>query len=140
MHTGMEAIRTGEARALRVAVALGSCVPIGAGLAGVLLGPRLLDHAIAGPADLDSHFRYLSGLLLAIGLGFASTIPRVETMGARFRCLTGIVVVGGIGRLVSLLAIGAPSAVMLAALAMELLVTPGLALWQHRAAARSQHR
>ena len=139
MHTGMEAIRTGEARALRVAVALGSCVPIGAGLAGVLLGPRLLDHAIAGPADLDSHFRYLSGLLLAIGLGFASTIPRVETMGARFRCLTGIVVVGGIGRLASLLAIGPPSAVMLAALAMELLVTPGLALWQHRAAARSQN-
>ena len=140
MHTGMEAIRTGEARALRVAVALASCVPIGAGLAGVLLGPRLLDHAIAGPADLDSHFRYLSGLLLAIGLGFASTIPRIEAMGARFGWLTFLVVAGGIGRLVSLVAIGAPSPVMLAALAMELLVTPGLALWRHRAATRSQDR
>jgi hypothetical protein len=72
--------------------------------------------------------------LFAIGLGFVSTIPRIETHGDRFRLLTGIVVVGGIGRLVSLYAIGPPSLVMTAALVMELIVTPGLAIWQFRVA------
>jgi hypothetical protein len=123
-----------EKRALQVAVAIGSLVPIGAGSAGMLFGPRLMGSAILGAGDLDSHFRYLSGLLLAIGLGFLSTIPRIESHGGRFRLLTGLVVVGGIGRLLSLLAIGLPSATMLAALAMELVVTPGLAIWQHRVA------
>ena len=121
-----------ERRALQVAVALGSLIPISAGAAGILLGPRLVASASAAPPDLDSHFRYLSGLLLAIGFGFASTIPRIETHQRRFRLLTAIVVLGGIGRMLSLLSIGPPSPVMLAALVMELVVTPALALWQHR--------
>jgi hypothetical protein len=89
----------------------------------------MVDAVAAGAADLDSHFRYLSGLLLAIGLGFASTIPHIEIRGRRFRLLAGIVVLSGVGRLVS---IGSPSPAMLAALVMELIVTPGLALWQYR--------
>ena len=121
-----------EARLLRGAVALACLVPIGAGTAGILLGPRMMGPA-AG-ADLDSHFRYLSGLLLGIGLGFATTLPDIEARGKRFRLLTGIVVVGGLGRLLSLLSIGSPSPVMMAALGMELLVTPCLGLWQHRVA------
>jgi Domain of unknown function (DUF4345) len=123
-----------EKRALQVAVATACLVPISAGAAGVLLGPRILGSGIVTAADLDSHFRYLSGLLLAIGMGFASTVPRIEAHAGRFRLLACLVVVGGIGRLWSLLSIGAPSPVMVAALAMELLVTPGLALWQHRVA------
>jgi hypothetical protein len=123
-----------EKRALQFVVAIGTLVPIGAGSAGMLFGPRMMGSAVVGAGDLDSHFRYLSGLLLAIGLGYVSTIPRIETHGGRFRLLTGLVVMGGIGRLLSLLAIGPPSATMLAALAMELVVTPGLAIWQHRVA------
>jgi hypothetical protein len=123
-----------ERHVLQVVVAFGSLVPICAGGAGMLLGPRILGPTVAGASDLDSHFRYLSGLLFAIGLGFVSTIPRIETHGDRFRLLTGIVVVGGIGRLVSLYAIGPPSLVMTAALVMELIVTPGLAVWQYRVA------
>jgi len=123
-----------EKRALQIVVAMGSLLPIGAGSAGMLFGPRLMGSASVGAGDLDSHFRYLSGLLLAIGMGFLSTIPRIETHGGRFCLLTGIVVMGGTGRLISLLAVGLPSSTMLAALAMELLVTPGLALWQRRVA------
>jgi hypothetical protein len=126
-------IRT-EAWLLRFAVAIGCLVPIGAGAAGMLLGPRLLGPDAVGSGDLDSQFRYLSGLLLAIGLGYLSTIPHIETHGRRFLLLTCIVVVGGIGRLLSLPAIGPPSPVMLAALVMELIVTPGLAFWQDRVA------
>ncbi len=119
---------------LQIAVALGSLVPIAAGAAGVLLGPRMLGATIVASGDLDSHFRYLSGLLLAIGLGYASTIPRIETHGDRFRLLACIVMVGGFGRLMSVLSIGFTSPAMAAALVMELLVTPCLALWQWRVA------
>ncbi len=128
-------MRTVAARSLQVAVTLGSLVPIGAGAAGMLLGPGMVGAAIVGSTDLDSHFRYLSGLLLAIGLGYVSTIPRIETHGSRFRLLTGIVVLGGVGRLLSLLSIGPASPTMTAALVMELVVTPCLALWQYRVAA-----
>jgi hypothetical protein len=123
-----------EKRILQLAVTLGSLVPIGAGAAGVLLGPRMLRAGIAEAGDLDSHFRYLSGLLLGIGLAYASTIPRIETNGGRFRLLTFIVVAGGLARLLSVQEVGAPSRGMAAALVMELLVTPALALWQWRVA------
>jgi hypothetical protein len=123
-----------ERRTLQIVVAIGSIVPIGAGAAGMLLGPPMVDPGAVGPGDLDSHFRFLSGLLLAIGLGYASTVPSIETQGARFWLLTGIVVMGGLGRLLSLLLAGLPSPAMVAALVMELLVTPGLALWQRRVA------
>jgi hypothetical protein len=130
----MRWVKRFERHALQVVVALGCLVPIGAGAAGVMLGPRIVDSGVVGSADLDSHFRYLSGLLLAIGCGFVSTIPNIERKGDRFRLLTGVVVLGGVGRLVSLLAIGIASPAMVAALVMELLVTPLLALWQRRVA------
>jgi hypothetical protein len=123
-----------ERRALQVIVAVGSLIPLGAGAAGMVMGPRLIESGALGSVDLDSHIRYLSGLLLGIGIGYASTVPRIEKRGGRFRLLTGIVVLGGIGRLVSLLSVGPPSASMKAALVMELLVTPALALWQRRIA------
>jgi hypothetical protein len=120
-------------RLLRLAVALGGLVPVAGGLAGTVLGAAML--APGAPPALDSHYRYLSGLLLAIGLGFWSTIPGLARQGARFRLLTALVVVGGLGRLYGALTQGVPPPAMLAALAMELVVTPLLCLWQARIAA-----
>lgn len=122
-----------EKRALQSAVSIAGLVPILAGAAGMLQGPGSLYHGMTG-LDLDSHYRYLSGLLCGIGIGFVSTIPGIETHQQRFTVLTGIVVVGGLGRLLSLITMGAPSTSMKAALAMELIVTPALALWQRRVA------
>jgi hypothetical protein len=129
-----------ERRALQAAVAIGSLVPIGAGAAGVLIGVSLVASGALVPRDLDSHFRYLSGLLFAIGVIYASTIPRIEAQAPRFRLLTCIVVTGGVGRLVAVVTIGPPSPVMLAALVMELIVTPLLTFWQHRVARLSPRR
>lgn len=129
-----------ERRALQLAVSIATLVPIGAGASGVLLGSAMLNPGTAAPADFDSHFRYLSGLLLAIGLAFASTVPRIETKERRFRLLACIVVAGGTARLLSLLAIGPPSRATIAALVMELAVTPALTLWQRRVARRHRPR
>lgn len=121
-------MRSVERRALQGAVTLGCLVPLAAGAAGMLAGPAMV--GATGPVAADSHYRYLSGLLFAIGLGFASAIPGIECKGARFRLLTMIVVVGGLGRLLSLMMVGPADSAMTAALAMELIVTPALAVWQ----------
>jgi len=129
-----------ERRWLQVVVAIACLVPLGAGTAGMWLGPRMVDSSVVGSPDIDSHFRYLSGLLLGIGVGFISTIPEIERRGNRFRLLTLMVVLGGVGRLMSLLSIGVASPAMDAALVMELVVTPALALWQWRIAAQTADR
>ncbi len=73
-----------ERRALQIVVTIGSLVPISAGSAGILLGPRLVGSASIGAGDLDSHFRYLSGLLLAVGIAICFRPSREsETHGAR---------------------------------------------------------
>lgn len=123
-----------EAQALRIAVALAAMVPLSAGLAGMLAGSAFLGSGLPVDISADSHIRYLSGLLFGIGLGFASTLRSIERRGARFRLLTGIVVLGGFARLLGAVLHGAPAAPMLFGLAMELLVTPALCLWQWRIA------
>jgi hypothetical protein len=123
-----------ERRALQIVVAIASLVPILGGAAGIILGPLLVDERSAHTADLDSHFRYLSGILLGIGLAYASAVPGIDRRKRRFMLLCGIVVLGGLGRLFSLIATGTPSPVMIGALVMELLVTPLITLWQLRIA------
>ena len=122
-----------EKLALQIAVAIGAMLPITAGLMGVIQGPAAFDPGATAGLSLDSHTRYLSGLLLAIGLAFLSTIPAIETEGVRVRLLTAIVVLGGLGRLYGIAATGSPPpAPMLGGLAMELIITPALALWRER--------
>jgi hypothetical protein len=124
-----------ERRLLQQAVAVAAIVPVAAGLFGVLFGPALTGDRASVSAD--SHFRYLSGLLLGIGLIAWSTIPKIEEKTSIFRYVTLIVFVGGLARLYGLVTTGVPAIGMLGGLAMELVVTPALCLWQARVANRS---
>jgi hypothetical protein len=123
--------------ALQLVIAVAGLVPVAAGLAGAIEGPAMLGPAMLGEdasVAADSHFRYLSGLLLAIGLLFWSAIPRIERRGPRVRLLTAIVFVGGLARLGGAFAMGETSPPMLFGMAMELVVTPLICLWQSRIA------
>ena len=122
-----------ERRLLQKIVAIGGLVPVGAGLAGALLGASFTgDGAIS--ISGDSHYRYLSGLLLGLGIVAWSGIPGIETKSGRFLLLTTVVVLGGLARLGGLLLTGTPSLQMLLALVMELAITPAICLWQIRIA------
>jgi hypothetical protein len=113
---------------LQQAVALLAIVPVATGLYGVLFGQALTGDAVSISAE--SHFRFLSGLLLGIGVCFWSTVPGIETKTNRFRILTLLVVMGGVARLAGLALTGLPSIFMLIGLILELIVTPVLCLWQ----------
>jgi hypothetical protein len=117
---------------LQFAVAILALVPIASGFAGATFGIGVFEHMTSLGSDVDSTGRYLSGLLLAIGLAFWTTVPGIETKGARFRLLTLLVFTGGLARLSGLFLAGVPSHAMLGGLALELFVTPGLALWRER--------
>jgi uncharacterized protein DUF4345 len=121
-----------ELRVLQAAVAVLALVPIGAGLAGAVFGIGVFGPAASLGHDADSTGRYLSGLLLAIGLAFWSTVPSIEAQGVRFRLLTLLVFTGGLARLTGVFLIGLASPAMLFGLVMELLITPCLAFWRER--------
>lgn len=127
-----------EKTLLQVSVAVAAAVPVSAGTAGVLLGVGLVPGSVHNPA-LDSHFAYLSGLLLAIGLGFWSAVPQIERRLGRIRMLSALVVLGGLARALTACLADAPGPYMEAALVMELGVTPVLGLWAARVA-KSQSR
>jgi hypothetical protein len=115
-----------EKRTLQTCVVLAGLVAVWAGAWGVL-------NNLGGQGGgLASHERYLSGLLLAIGLAFWTTVSDIEDKTARFRLLTALVVIGGISRLLGVALGDTLSWSIGGALAMELLVAPLLCLWQGR--------
>lgn len=120
-----------ERRALQIVIFLAGLVPVLAGGVGAVMGEAAFG-SWAGAGE-DSHIRYLSGLLLGIGLVFWGCAPTIERRGEVIRVLTGIVVIGGLARLGGVLAHGDPGRIRWA-LVMELVVTPLLCLWQARIA------
>ncbi len=122
-----------ERRALQIAILLAGCVPVAGGLEGAWKG-ALAFGAWPGAAA-DSHMRYLSGLLLAIGLGYWACVPAVERRGGVIRLLTALVIIGGLARLAGVILAGDPGS-MRWTLVMELGVAPLLCLWQARVARR----
>ena len=121
-----------ERRLLQIAVAIACLVPLSTGGRSVLFGPGFLRGVGEASIDLDSHFRYVSGIFLGLGIAFATCIPAIERQGTRFRLLGAMVVCGGLARLLSLLTVGVPSQGHVFGLAMELGVVPLLVAWQWR--------
>ena len=115
-------------------MALGCLSPLVIGGLGIVRGPAAFGHPQGIPHDLDSHFRYLSGIFFATAFAFAGCIPAIEAKGSRFRLLGALIVTGGLARAVSLAAVGTPSTGHLIGLGVELGVVPALLFWQARVA------
>ena len=122
-------LATTERRLLQFAVAIAGFVPVGAGAIGVIAGPQF--YGLTGDLTAVSHGRYLSGLLLGLGLAFWASIPKIETQGRLFSLLTGIVFLGGCARLLGIIA-GSDllRGQIVFALIMEMIVTPGIWFWR----------
>src|ERR1700728_2226178 len=119
-----------ERKLLQIAFALAGLVLIVFGLAGVFFGADFAD--LSGNVVMDSYFRFLKGMLLAIGLIYWSAIPVIERRGERISLVTFILVLGAVPRLIAVIGHGVPTIGILISLAGELIVAPLLWLWhQH---------
>ncbi len=123
-----------ERRALQILIAIAGLVPVFGGGVGVAHGA--LAFGDWPGAGADSQDRYLSGLLLAIGLAFWSCVPSIEKRGKTMRLLTFLVVIGGLSRLAGVIVTG-DAGKLGWTLGMELFVAPALCLWQMRVSARA---
>jgi len=112
------------------AVRAASIVPLLAGGAGAVTGFGFLAEEVS-PA-IDSHGRYLSGLLLGVGLAslWCAQAPRPRAQA--FLVLAAIVTLGGCFRALGWALVGPPPLPHQLALLMELGVVPLLALWLAR--------
>ena len=80
---------------------------------------------------LDSNLRFYSGLWFGLGLVLFWLIPRIERDTTVLTCLAAMFFMGGIGRIVSILACGLPSVPYVSFILLEL-GFPLLALWQRK--------
>jgi hypothetical protein len=118
-----------EKLVLQACVAAAGAVAVVAGGWGVL-------HCAAADPEASNHARYLSGLLLAIGLASWTTLPGIARKGSRLRLLLALVAVGGLCRLLGVVLGDVSSWQVVGALVMELTVAPLLCLWQSSWSAR----
>ncbi len=126
-----------ERRLFQIVVLVASMVPIAAGTFGVLVGPRMLHNVASTNPDLESHFRYLSGLLLGIGLCFVACVADLDRRAGLYRSLSLIVILGGLGRVLGAIERGGPTGANRLAFVMELIVVPLLLVWLGRIESRA---
>ncbi len=87
--------------------------------------------SIEGNIILDSNLRYFSGVWLGLGLILFWVIPSIERQKLVFRLLAGMIFIGGVGRVVSMLSFGTPSPLFVIFSLLELFF-PLLIIWQNK--------
>jgi hypothetical protein len=109
-------------------------IPIGTGLLGLLglRDPLYVRFGVVPNIPLDSNLRFFSGFWLAAGLTMAGVVPRIEKQGALFRALWGMIFLGGVGRVLSLLDAGSPPPPFYGIIVLELVGAPAFILWHRR--------
>jgi hypothetical protein len=83
---------------------------------------------------LDTNLRFFSGVWLGLGLALLWLVPSIERQTILFRAVWGVIFVGGIGRVLSMVAVGTPPASFVFFTLLEIIGAPVFVYWQHRVA------
>ncbi|WP_244486214.1 DUF4345 domain-containing protein [Bradyrhizobium viridifuturi] len=123
-------------RALQVATVVLALVPILTGIITMLGVSDPLYAASGVPAlpVLDSNLRFFGGVWLGLGLALLWLVPRIESESVLFRVVWGGIFLGGIGRLLSIVMVGAPPLPFVGFTLLEAIGAPLFVYWQHRVA------
>lgn len=121
-------------RALQITTTVLALIPIITSFIGLMGVSDPLYVAAGIPRDplLDSNLRFFNGVWLGLGIGLLWLVPRVDTQTAMFRMFWGMIFLGGIGRLLSMLLIGMPPWPFIGFTALEIIGAPCFVLWQNR--------
>jgi Domain of unknown function (DUF4345) len=123
---------------LQYTIAVLGLIPVITGII-TLMGvsdPLYVAAGIPRDALLDSNLRFFGGLWLGLGLALLWLVPRVETETAIYRLLWGMIFIGGIGRLLSIVFIGMPPWPFVGFTLLEIVGAPLFMLWQSQIAVK----
>jgi hypothetical protein len=121
-------------RGLQIATGLLGIIPVVTGIITMFgLGDPIYAAAkIPANALLDSNLRFFGGVWLGLGLALFWLIPGIDRQTALFRVLWGMIFLGGIGRLLSMIFLGAPPLPFIGFTALEIIGAPFFIWWQAR--------
>lgn len=91
---------------LQIVLGLFSLVPLVFAVLGMANGAAGLDPGGQVAAPVDNQFRYLSGMYVVVTLLLWSIIPEIEKHFRTAAILCAALFIGGIGRLISQMAVG----------------------------------
>ncbi|SCL58168.1 protein of unknown function [Micromonospora eburnea] len=129
---------TGRKALMVVLVALGA-VPIVSGLAGLFIGPAFIPGGGSTPVSVDNNYRFIDAYWLAGGVALWWSLFRLAERAIVTRVILVIAVVGGLGRLMSVIAVGWPTPMFGIALVLELVALP-LVVWWHARVVRADRK
>jgi hypothetical protein len=116
-------------RGLQLTLAVLSMIPIAVGIMGIALGTSRWLPADAITPEFDSHYRYIAGYYVSLGMLTLWIIPRIEKHRSLFRIICASVFIGGIGRVASIVQVGLPGSLAIFFTAFELCF-PLFLFWQ----------
>jgi len=124
---------------LQVITAILGVIPVITGMISMLgiNDPLYASEALPRSPILDSNLRFFGGQWAGLGLVMLWLVPSIERRTALFRTLWGAIFLGGIGRLLSMAAVGAPPAPFIGFTALEIVGAPLFIYWHHRVVAGS---
>ncbi|CAF0772100.1 unnamed protein product [Rotaria sordida] len=123
--------KTSQCLVLQIVIGLVAIVPLFFGLNGIIRGPSMLATGYNYPISVDSHFRYLSGLPVAMGILLLRNLPTIDRDASDLHRVSLLIFIGGLGRLWGLITVSFEVSTMVTTL-VELLLFPFLCLWQHQ--------
>jgi Domain of unknown function (DUF4345) len=86
---------------------------------------------------LDTNLRFYSGVWIGLGVALFWLIPTIERQTVLFRVLWGMIFLGGVGRLLSMILFGWPPVAFVAFTAIEIVGAP-LFIWWHSKAVKNR--
>jgi hypothetical protein len=121
-------------RGLQIATGLLGAIPVVTGIITMFgLGDPIYSAAkIPANALLDSNLRFFGGVWLGLGLALYWLIPSIDRQTVLFRVLWGMIFLGGIGRLLSMIFLGWPPLPFIGFTALEIIGAPFFIWWQAR--------
>ncbi len=125
--------------ALQIFLGVLSLVTLFYGVAGLLTGAGPYD--VEGPALqlLDNQLRYSAGVYLVFSFLLWWIIPDIERHAMPIRIISAAIMLGGIGRLISLLNAGSGLGAQLVLMSAEL-AAPGMIFWQANVARQAENK